>query len=228
MTPFDARNALPALLHICYACLMQPNTNNAPVTPGPSAPPDNPYKFILDTEHQPKKSMSVTGKSAFKTKIFAVLGLGILLIIVIVAVNALFFNKENNATKLSSLAAEQTEIIRVADLGLKTATDGDVKGFAETARLSVQSHLNLLKAYLTKNSVELTPLILKSKLNSKTDAALTSAAAANRYDEVFKETLKTELKSYAVSIQASYKTASNETSKKLLSDMYDSIETLLK
>lgn len=203
-----------------------------PSYPAPGVPntpsPDNPYKFILDTNHQPKKGLGKGVSSGLKTKIFAILGIGIALVVIIIVANALFFKKEDNATKLSALAAEQTEIIRVADLGLKTSTDGDTRNFGQTARLTVQSHYNSLSSYLKTKNVSLTPLILKSKLDSKTDAALTTAAAANKFDEVFKDKLKTSLTTYAGNIKESYKTASNETSKKLLSDMYDSVETLLK
>ena len=166
--------------------------------------------------------------SGLKNKIFAILGIGIVLIIVIVVANALFLKKEDNATKLSALAAEQTEIIRVSDLGLKTAVDGDTRNFAETAKVTVLTQLNSITTYLKKKNVTLTPLILKSKLDKKTDAALLTAASANRFDEVFKEELKTELFSYAKNIKDAYNTASNPTSKQLLSDSFDSIELLLK
>lgn len=189
--------------------------------------PQNPYSFILDAEHQKKKPL-LSG-SPFKSRLLAILGGGTVLIIIVIIASSLFFGgRSNNAQMLIELGAEQQEIIRVSELGLKSAVDPTTLAFAQTTKSSVQTHHVKLIGYLVSKNIKVNPAALKTKLDKTTDTELATAAATNRFDETLSTTLKDMLTSYAASIKKNFNNASNETSKKLLSESYESVEQLLK
>jgi len=203
-----------------------PANGFAPPTPQPK--PSDPYSFIMDTEHKPKNSFSPNHNS-LKSRLLVVGGVGIGLIIAIVVVSSLISGgKEDNAQLLTGLAAQQTEIIRVANLGLKDSTDPTTLAYAQTTKLSVMAEQSALIKYLASKKVKVTPVQLNAKLDKDTDKALESADASNQYDETLTTTLKKGLQAYASNIKTSYDSASNENSKKILKDSYASTLTLLK
>jgi hypothetical protein len=198
------------------------------IPPTTSPAPQDPYHFIMNTEHQPKKSFG-PNPGSFKGRLLFVAGGGLLLIIaLIMAFSLLFGSRENNSQLLTSLTAEQQEIIRVSDLGVLGATDPATKAFAETTKLSVMTQQQSLTSYLASKKVKVTTVILASKKDATTDTALTSATANNRFDDVFTEMLKARLASYATALKRSYDSSSNQASKKILADSYNSTTQLLK
>jgi hypothetical protein len=216
---------------------MDPNSQQPglpPLQPGSSAPQqtpgNNPYGFILDTQHQPKKGLIPNhNPNSTRSRILVALGAGTALVIVaIIAFSLISGGGDNNSQLLTSLAAEQQEIIRVADLGVKGATDPSTQALAEVTKLSVISQQNKLTTYLTDHGVKLAPTSLNTKLNKATDTTLTDATASNRFNDVFTETIKKSLTSYAANVKQSYDSASNTASKTLLADSYNSTNNLLK
>ncbi len=216
--------------------LMNPNNQlpNTPqpdqpiLPPTPAEPAHNPYGFIMDTEHQPKKKLQVNSNS-FKARLLLVLGIGVFIIVGAIIVSSIITGqREKNAVLLTSLTAEQQEIARVADLGFKDAKDPAVKAYAGIAKLSIITQQAQLVAYLGTKNVALGPVDLNNKLNKTTDADFMAAKANNQFDEVFTDTLKKSLNTYQVNLKTSYDGASNEISKKLLSDSFTSTSYLLK
>jgi len=183
----------------------------------------------MDTEHQKKKPSLAGGGNTFRSKILLLLGGATVLIIIVILFSSLFLNKgTSNVQLLVDLRAQQLEIIRVSALGLKSATDPDTLAFAETTSLSVNSQQSKLSTYMTSKGVKVTPLQLNAKLDKDTDAALISAQSSNRFNEELIKILKQNLTAYLTSLKEGYKNASNETSKQILSDSYNSTELLLK
>lgn len=213
--------------------LMDPNNQQPLVQPGqpiPTVTPgNNPYGFIMDTANKKRGGMLPTNPASTKSRLLFVVGGGLVLLIVIsIFYSLLFGGKESNTTLFKSLAAEQQEIIRVSALGVEGSSDPTIAAYAQTTKLTVQSHRTKLLSYLVANKVKVPPAQLASKKNSKVDAALSAAKASNRFDEVFKETLVAELTSYATNIQTNYKSATGDTSKKLLATEYADVSLLLK
>ena len=191
-------------------------------------PNNNPYGFIMDAPHKPKKSLLPSGNSA-KSRLLVVLGgLFVLFVVFSILMPLIFGSKDNSTTQLKSLAAEQQEIVRVATLGVQGAFDPALTSYAQTTKLTVQSQQNEVLGYLASHKIKIAPKLLTAVLNSKTDTALIEAKASNRYDEIFSTTIKSELATYAGNLQTAYKNAGNPKSKAMLARDYNNVQLLLK
>ena len=197
-----------------------------PAPPAPQAPAD-PYSFIMDTQHKKKSLLPKDG--SIKSRLLILASVGIVLIFAIIAISSLLGGgKENNAQLLTNLAAEQTEIIRIADLGIKGSTNPDTLAYLQTTKISVTAEQVKILGYLTLNKVKVTPLQLNAKLNKTIDAELVSATASNQFDEVVVTKIKESLKVYSANLSITYKSAGNPTSQKILSESFNSTSVLLK
>lgn len=204
--------------------LMQPNNQQ------PAPPPQDPYHFIMNADHKSKKGLLPSANhSSLKGRLLMALGAGTILIIAFILFSSLVLgSKDKNAQTLIGVVAQQQEIVRVSDIGLKSATDSSTKDFAETVKLSVLSQQSELTKYLTKQKQKMTPLQIAAKKNAQTDADLTAALKNNRFDDLFKETMLSSLNEYKTALAKSYDSASNATIKTILKNSYSSTETLLK
>ena len=212
--------------------LMDPNyqqpgqqTGNIPQAP---VPPPNPYGFIMETPRKPKRSLLPNNNSMKSRLIFAVGGLLILIVAASIFSSVLSRGKQSTTLGLTKLAAEQQEIIRVTDLGIKGATDPSVVAYAETTKLTVLSQQVKLVSYLASHKIKMTPKLLATQVNPRTDAALTAAKAANHYDSHLTETLQSLLTIYANNLKVNYNNAAGPKSKTLLANSYTNIALLLK
>lgn len=211
---------------------MEPN-NQLPgvqpptVQPGAQPEPPSPYGFILNAPHAPKKQL--LKPNSLRSRLLLIVGGGIIIMLLIVGVSSLIKkSSQANRTALISLVAEQQEIIRVANLGITGSDDFLIQSRAETAALSVGSQQTSLTKYLKDRKVILTKIVLNAGLNTKTDEALKSATANNRFNEVFSQTLTDSLNLYAQNIKKSYANAEGPIIKAQLSESYKSTALLLK
>lgn len=212
--------------------LMNPNQPSGSIPPVPNQPApgrsNNPYGFILDTEHQPKKPL-LQNRNSLRSRLLIVVGGGVGLVILLVIILSLANGgKTDNGKLLGDLVAEQAEIVRVADQGANKGIDPSVRAFAEIAKLSVASQQARLTSYLEAHGVKLTPAQIDAKKSESTDTALNQAISNNRFDDVFTETLKSSLQTYSADLKNNYNVASNADSKKILSDSFTSTTSLLK
>jgi len=195
----------------------------------PLAPDANPYGFITNAPHQSKRARPNIKNGSLRSRLLLIVGGGLVLIILIIVFsNILNGSKRANSTLLTSLAAEQQEIIRIAALGSASVTDPSVGAFATTAKSSVTSDQASLIAYLKTKNVRVTNAEINIQKDTSTDKAFDNAKANNNYDAVFSAKLKSSLTTYVKDIKKNYSRASNPTSKKLLSDSYNSATQLLK
>lgn len=132
-----------------------------------------------------------------------------------------------NGSQLLSLAQEQTEIIRVADLAAneRAVRSSITQNLAANTSLSVSSSKIQTLALISGKKPNEKTLALKK--NSKTDALLTSAAANNQYDKVFTDTLTTKLKDYQAELKRLYTNTSNPKEKATLESAYNGTVILL-
>lgn len=206
----------------------QPKQQTPPVSPTTGAPV-NPYGFIMDTPHKAKKNILQPNNNSTKSRVLFVLGgLTILIIAASVFLSVLSGSKTGGTAELTKLVAEQQEIIRIADIGIKSGVDPSVVAYAQTARSTVQSQQTKVTTLLIKNKIKLTPLLLNASKNTKTDAALTAASAANRFDILFKDTITAELTNYASNLKTNYEGAKAKTTKDMLANSYANTALLLK
>jgi hypothetical protein len=184
-------------------------------------PQHNPYQFIVDTDHTKKKPLVPTGNSK-QSRIFIVLG-GVLLLLIIGIIVSVLISNASNAGKvdLVKVAQKQAELVRVSDLGMQRAQGTSAKNLATTVNLSLQSDQTALVASLKSAGVKVSAKELALGKNPKTDTTLTNAEQANKFDEVFTQTIQAQLLEYQKSLKVAYDKASSKKLKQTLSDQYN-------
>lgn len=200
--------------------IMNPNQPYAPPPPAP-----NPYDFITNPAPDPKTPK--LGNS-FKSRLLIVAGAGVLLIMIASILGAVLSRSgKGDISGLKDIAAHQTELIRVAELGADKAQSTPIRSLAYTTKLSVTTQHQKLVAYLGTRGVELTEVELAAHHDDSVDEELETAAGNNRFDEAFNEVLNQELTDYNNSMKTAYQSATSEKSKALLAESYASSGTLL-
>jgi len=186
----------------------------------------NEYDFIMNDPSGGKGrkfgGLTTTNKFAF---------VGLISAILVVVMGVLYFalnaGKPNNEAQLISLAQQQTELIRVAGLGLKDARETQSRQLATTTLLNITSDLNNLKPRLAAAKVKLKDAALGAGKNSKTDQALEKAKENNQFDTVFLKTLQDELVDYQKNMNAAYKDTANIQLKAELKKQYENASLII-
>jgi hypothetical protein len=202
---------------------VQPQNSYQP--PAPEHDPSR-YEFIMSPGQQQRPSLIGGGWNPRK---LAIIGGGIVGVIILFAIiGSLLSGGKGDTLTLKSIAAQQAEIVRVSDLGLKNVSSQDTNNFATNTNLCLSSSQQQLLSYLGQNGVKINEKQLALKANPKTDAALQAASESGTFDATFTTTLQTELTAYQASLQAAYKTATGKTEKQVLSDAFAQAGLLLK
>ena len=168
------------------------------------------------------------GGGSLKKRLFIVGGGVTLLIIIAIVFFSVISGGGKGATQqLVEIAQEQTEIIRVADIGVTKAKGPTAKNLAITIKYSITTAQNDLLVVLEKLGSKPGAKILVLKKNANTDKVLDAAAANNNFDETFTETMKSELVAYQVDLKKAYDAASSQTTKQVLADSYNGAGVLI-
>jgi hypothetical protein len=183
----------------------------------------NPYDFILKDAPKPKRNL--LGGGSFKSRLLIIAGGGLLLLVLaIVFISVLSSGNKGVNQQLLELAQEQTEIMRVSEIGIEKARSADTKNLATTIKYSVTSSRNDVLSIINKKS---TDKALTLKKNSSTDQTLDTAATNNNFDAVFTETMSNTLKTYQANVRTIYNATGNQKTKQTLSDTYNSAGVLI-
>lgn len=197
------------------------------MNPNSPAPPSNPYDFITNPVQPPKRPGVGFGSSTKQRFIIVIGGAVIFMILVSIVFSVISSAGKAPISALRSLAVDQQEIARVAGLGAKEARDPATRAFAATTQMSLSSQLQDTLVYLESQGSEVKSDRLNAGQNPETDKDLATAAANNRYDEVFKATITQLLAAYANDLQNIFDSTDSKTLKGLLKTSYDSASTLL-
>lgn len=185
-------------------------------------PEQNPYQFITDADHKPKKKLIPTGGSK-QGRILIVVGGVILLIIIATIVMAVISSAGKGQEEVMLKAAQQqAELIRVSKIGIDKARDPAARNLAVTTNLSLQSDQTALAAHVKASAKD-----LALGKNTKTDIALTTAEQSNKFDEVFTATIQSELIAYQKTLKSAYDGATSKKTKASLSDQFNHASVLL-
>jgi flagellar basal body-associated protein FliL len=210
---------------------MQPNSP-APVAPPPVVPQPagdpNQYDFIFNPNQQVKPGKNgLPGGGSKKSRMLIVGGAAVVLIIIAsLVVSFLGSAGKADTENLVIAAKQQTELIRVADIGIKDAKTQAAKNIAVTTKLSLESKQSAMLAAIKSQGRKLSTKELSSGRSAKTDQLLTDAKQNNRFDEVFIETMESSLKTYQVSVKKAYDGATSKKLKDALTDQYKSANIL--
>lgn len=202
-------------------------------TPTPATPPpgqQNPYAFIMDDKpNQPKRSLLPSGGSkGARLGLMAVGGL-VVLVIGFMLVSLLFGGDKNKAQQLLSIAQQQTELIRVADLTERqTAVQRtSTQALAINTSLSLTSSQQQILPLLKKAGMKNYEKKLELTKSSKTDQQLAAAVQDNNYDQVFTDVITTGLKKYQTSLKQLYSTTKSTKEKQILQSAYKDASVLM-
>lgn len=161
-------------------------------------PPQQPnqYDFIMDNSKQNRGFGASFLQNPRNRIIFSVLFVSIILILVIVGFSIFRSLGRANNNDLIDLMARQTEIIRIAEIGMDDASGQSVKSQISTLNSFMKSDYELLSEYLSNNNIKPEPLALKAHFDSSAEETLNSAKTANRFDSEVLEILDKETTAY--------------------------------
>ena len=137
---------------------------------------------------------------------------------------------DNNAkAQLLTVAQEQTEIIRVADLAKteRAVRDQNTLNLAANTSIAMSTSKQKVVAILKKKDKKINEKQLILKKNDKTDSTLKNAAQNNTYDQVYTEILLGELKNYRKDLIETYKANTNKTDKQTLKEAVETANLLI-
>ncbi len=211
------------------ACMLMVMDSQHPYSTQPTPQPGNfnpeQFDFITNPVQPKRPGLFSPGGSKERKLMLIAGGLGVLTVVILLFA-VLFGGNGSDADKLIVLAQKQQEIIRVAGLSDSKNSTNETQNFAQTSLLTVSSQQQGLIAQIKKTKKVSTATLGRAK-NTKTDDTLNAAKSNGRFDDIFVETLKSELAKYQESVKSTYDSISDSTSKELLNNDYDDISLLL-
>jgi len=190
-------------------------------------PDQNQYDFIFNDPNKKAKKSFLPRGSKNQWIIFVAIGASILIVLALI-VAAIFSSAGKGSTEaLVSVAKQQTEVIRIADIGVDKATGSEARNLAITTKLSLTTSQKQVIAAIQKGGRKLSNQELAGALNPKTDTLLTSAEQAGKFDEVFLETLKTQLTAYQNELRQAQSAVSSKANKEILANAIKQVTLLL-
>jgi hypothetical protein len=180
----------------------------------PYEKPKTSYDFITKPPTQQKKPL--IGSS----KIAAIAGGGVGLVIVLFVLLSVFTGGSDNETRLISITQQQTEIARVATLGTLNS-EQTTKNIALNTAMSANSDRQKIVAVLAENGIKVKPKQMAATQNPKTDQTLAAAKSAANFDDTFTQTLDEQLAEYQATLKDAYDASKNKKVQTVLSDSYD-------
>lgn len=206
------------------------NTVPPPAPPPlqPNTPSHNPYDFIVNPNLGAKNNKFSLGKS--KQSKILLITIGALLLVVVATIIYGFISGAGSSQSQAYTDAlqQQAEIIRLADIGVSKAKSPNTKNFALTTKLTMESDQLQLNKLAIKAGIKSTPKLLAEGKDIQINASLKSAEQTNQFDALLISTLEEKLQTYQQTIKSLHESTSKQETKKILSDQYQNIDTLLK
>lgn len=183
----------------------------------------DPYDFITNPSKPAKKSLFGGGP-----KLLPIVALAAIIVVVLVIGVSLLSGGGSLKKDYTTLLQQQTEILRISDLGLKNARSSDARNFAVITKESIYSQ----QGTLTKQAASVAKVKLKAKelsagKNADTDKKLTAGEQTNKYDEVLVGVLQDSLKQYQQTLKKIYDQTNKKTAKDNLDEAYASVQVLI-
>jgi len=211
---------------------MDPNNQQIPKTPSAQQTPptgqfdSSQFDFIMNPQQAPKKGL-LPPMSPKKRKIMF-LAFGLIGVLLIFIIGSLLFSGGSGATdKVLKVAQEQTEIIRIAELGKQKASGSDVKTLAALTSSVVTTDQTKTVDYLAQQKKKVKDKELSLGKDSKVDSDLSAASANGRFDEVFKQILLEKLNKYADNLKNTFPALGTK-GKELFDQNYNNVVIILK
>lgn len=187
--------------------------------------PNDPYSFITNPQAAGRRP---AGGGSMKTRlIVAGIGATILVIIAVIFVSVLGNGGGGLKEDYQTLLKQQTELIRISEIGNDKARQADAKNLAITTGLSVSGQQKALLSIAKKAGAKTDDKSLALGKNVETDSKLNTADQTNRFDEEFIKTVKSQLADYQQMLKKIYDQTTKKTTKDILNKDYSDISILL-
>lgn len=187
--------------------------------------PENPYDFIMDPSQRRQPVKPANGKN----KLFVMIALGLLMIMVL-TIGFVFITSigKTNNDDLVSLRAQQTEILRIIDLGKKDLTDAALKNKLTSMQVFIASDSAKLDDFLSKRKVEVTKEQLAVEKDTDIDADLEKAKQEGGLDKALLGAVSGQSNAYYDTLTDSLSEATTVKEKELLNTLIFNIEASAK
>ncbi len=201
--------------------LMDPNNRPAPAPPAGH----NPYEFITNPAKPAKRSLLPAGGK--KQRLIIVAVAAVIFITIILVFVSLLSSSGSIKPDYQSLVQQQTELIRISEIGRTKAAGADARNLAVNTSYTISTQQNNLEPIAKKAGAKTDKKTLGLGKNPKTDSALDDAAQANNFDSVFITTMQDSLKKYQQTLKKIYDHTNSKSSKEKLSNAYNDTSLLL-
>lgn len=187
--------------------------------------PDPSYDFILQTPEPPKKTFAEKlNKKALVIALLIILALTTVGLIALVDSQAKA--SEEQIKRLTSVAQMQTEISRVADIGLAQAEDEDTQERAQAIKDAIDEALQQTLGLLEARGVKPDEEILTATADEEIDSTLEKTVEFNQFDRSFEKVIDALLVDYQqLLLQASK--AGNADEQQICEQQYDTANSML-
>jgi hypothetical protein len=189
-------------------------------------PGSNPYEFITNPGTPKKQGLFSGGPKKQRILVVAVLGLVLLMVGIIVAA---VISSSGNGNKQDYLALlqQQSELIRVSEIGEKTAHDSKARNLALTAKLSLTSTQGTLTSLAKKAGAQTDAKSIALGKDSSIDTKLADAEQTNSFDDEFIKTIQDLLDKYSQTLKKLYDEATSSSAKSTLQQAYNNAQQLI-
>lgn len=190
--------------------------------------PNPDYGFIMEPPKPPRAPLFNFGGSSQTSRIVLAVAILFVLLILFVGLKNILAGSNKSIPSLVTVAQDQQELIHLAQSGTQNATSGNLKNFAYTAQLSLQSEQKDLVQYLKNNGHKTSPKQLNLKISKTLDNQLSAALTTSSYDSTFKQAMQDKLTSYQQALKQAFALTQGPKGRALLNDDYDATGLLIK
>lgn len=207
-----------------YPPISAPTTTQVPApTPGPGESGHNPYEFIFnpDTTHH----KAPVGNSVLR-RVLVIVGVLVVLTILGSVVAKLLVPADTSIQQVTTIAQEQTELVRVATYVAGHADGTELVNLAINTEMSINTNKQAAVNYAATRGTKLEDKILTLKKDAATDKLFAAAISSNTFDTTATQTLNAELGTYQTNLKKAYAATTGKKARALLQDSYDTAVTL--
>lgn len=183
------------------------------------------YSFITDPYKPPKKGL-LGLFSGEKGKTFKIIGLGIAVLLTLLIGYSLIFGGDDSAQRLLKLAQTHTELKRVSEIGESKARSTNVRNFATTTRLTLDSSESAIMGIVNKAKKPSSKELAAGE-NPKTDELLVQAEQRNQFDEVYIDLFSEQIQEYRSQLKVLHEETSSKKNKETYGSLYNELGALL-
>lgn len=186
------------------------------------------YGFIMEPPKPPKQSLFNLGGGSQTTRIILVVAAVFVLLILFVGLKNILATSNKSVPSLITVAQYQQELIHLSQSGTQNATSVNLKNFAYTAQLGLQSEQKDLVLYLKKNGHKTSTKELNLGVSKTLDNQLSAALTNSSYDSAFKQAMQGKLAGYQQALKQAFAQTKGPKGQALLNDDYHAADLLLK